>query len=77
MKKKTIIAPKPSPSADPASADAWVSSEKSRAFSNERTKRLTIDVPESLHRRFKAKCAAKGTDMADELRRFLREQCAD
>jgi hypothetical protein len=37
----------------------------------ERTKRLTLDVRESLHRRIKVTWAAKGEDMAIELRRLL------
>lgn len=34
-------------------------------------KRLTIDVPESLHRRIKMACAEKGVRMADDLRELL------
>ena len=37
----------------------------------ERMKRFTIDVPESLHRRIKAKCALRGVKMADYLRQTL------
>jgi hypothetical protein len=37
-------------------------------------KRFTFDVDEDLHRHIKAVCATRGKDMADELRRILREQ---
>ncbi|MCW1844211.1 hypothetical protein [Prosthecomicrobium hirschii] len=36
-------------------------------------KRLTIDVPMSLHRKLKTKCAGEGEKMADVLRRMLDE----
>ena len=34
-------------------------------------KRLTIDVPESLHAQIKSRCALKGVKMADEIRALL------
>ena len=34
-------------------------------------KRLTLDVPEDLHRRVKAGCAVRGEKIADVVRRFL------
>lgn len=34
-------------------------------------KRLTIDVPENLHRSIKAQCAMRGTKIADEVRELL------
>ena len=34
-------------------------------------KRLTIDIPEPLHRRIKVACAQQGAKMADEIRRLL------
>ena len=71
--KKTLIQPKPSPSANPANADAWVNTGQPVAATGERMKRFTFDVPESLHRRVKAACTSRGTDMADELRRILQE----
>ena len=40
----------------------------------ERMKRLTIDVPESLHRAIKMQCAARGTKMADEIRELLMQK---
>jgi hypothetical protein len=74
--KKTIIAPKPSASSSAAiDSDAWVSGGGQPVPpTGERMKRFTFDVPESLHRRVKATCAARGKDMADEMRRILQEQ---
>jgi hypothetical protein len=34
-------------------------------------KRLTIDIPESLHKAVKAQCAMRGTKIADEVRELL------
>ena len=77
--KKTLIAPKPSqPAKTSLDTEAWVSggsqSITTAATGGERMKRFTFDVPESLHRRVKAACAARGKDMADEMRRILQEQ---
>ena len=54
-------------------ADAWV---ESRSASNtpEPIKRLTVDMPESLHRRLKTQCAIRGTKMADVVRALLMEK---
>lgn len=37
----------------------------------EKIARLTIDLPESLHRRVKAQCAGRGVRMVDVVRDFL------
>jgi hypothetical protein len=34
-------------------------------------KRLTIDIPESLHKEFKATCAGRGVNMADAVRALI------
>lgn len=34
-------------------------------------KRLTIDIPASLHRTIKSQCALRGTKIADEIRELL------
>ena len=39
-----------------------------------RMKRLTLDVPEDLHRRVKTGCAARGEKIADVVRRYLDEE---
>ena len=59
----------------PASADAWVrgetASREPRATAASRMVRLTIDLPEELHTRFKTVCARERTKMVDEVRRFI------
>jgi hypothetical protein len=37
-------------------------------------KRLTIDIPESLHKRVKAGCVDQGTTIADVVRAFLEKK---
>jgi hypothetical protein len=70
------------PSASPAAgeaADAWVASRGSEPVVNGENrdmpavpmKRLTIDIPESLHARVKSQCAKRGAKMADEIRALL------
>jgi hypothetical protein len=66
--KKIAIGSKPTAKAAPSSPDEWVS-ERSR--SDNSTKRLTIDIPVSLHQRVKSQCALKGQKMADVVRELL------
>ena len=68
--KKVSIGTKPTNKPAPAAADAWVES-RSSGDAPEAMKRLTIDVPESLHRAIKAQCAMRGTKIADEVRELL------
>lgn len=67
MSKKIQIGARPTGA--PAAADAWVDSREQAA--GEAMKRLTIDVPESLHRAIKTQCASRGTKIADEVRELL------
>lgn len=60
--------PKKSAASRTAKADAWVNH---RAM--EGMKRLTIDVPASLHARIKSQCALRGAKMADEVRSLLEQ----
>jgi hypothetical protein len=70
---KTVAFKIPSKPADPA--DAWVQSREAAASTPvEPMKRLTIDVPKSLHRRIKTRCAEDGEKMADVLRAMLEER---
>ncbi|CRQ02185.1 hypothetical protein [Pseudomonas aeruginosa] len=69
--KKVSIGAKPTSKPAPASADAWVESRTGAADEPEKMKRLTIDVPESLHRAIKAQCAMRGSKIADEVRELL------
>lgn len=41
------------------------------------TIRLTVDLPQDMHRRFKAACAMAGTKMNDEIRRFVERRLAE
>lgn len=68
--KKVSIGTKPTSKPAPAAADAWVES-RSNSDEAEAMKRLTIDVPASLHRTIKAQCAMRGTKIADEVRELL------
>ena len=68
MTKRVSITSKPTPRATEATADDWVNN---RGAAPEEMKRLTFDVPESLHRRIKVACAKKGVKMADDLRELL------
>lgn len=49
----------------------------SSAAMEEPMKRLTLDVPASLHRKIKTACAARGSKMADELRALLEAHYAN
>src|SRR5690242_20610593 len=42
-----------------------------KATQDEEKKRLTIDIPMSLHKRVKSQCASQGTTIADVVRAFL------
>ena len=70
MNKKVSIGTKPTSRSEPAAVDTWV---ESRAADNAQgsMKRLTIDIPESLHRAIKSQCAMRGTKIADEVRELL------
>lgn len=67
--KKIQIRTRPTSKPPTDVADAWVESRSADA--PELMKRLTIDVPASLHRAIKAQCAMRGTKIADEVRTLL------
>lgn len=69
MSKKVSIGIKPTNIKEEIKANAWVENRDSEEV--EPTKRLTIDVPESLHREIKAQCAMRGTKIVDEVRELL------
>lgn len=79
MSKKVQIGSKPTASKPaPGNADAWVENraaptETPAAPSSEKMKRLTIDVPESLHRDIKRQCAEQGAKIADVARALLHD----
>ena len=71
--KKVSIASKPLAPANRPTADDWVKASQAAA---EPMKRLTIDVPLSLHKRIKTQCAMKGDKMADVIRELLEKHFA-
>ena len=76
MSKKVSFAAKPSNRPVSAEADKWVENRATPTAAEEPgepMKRLTIDVPASLHRRLKVTCAARGSKMADEIRALLEQ----
>ena len=70
MNKKVSIGTKPTSRGAPAGVNSWVEN-RDGANSPEAMKRLTIDIPESLHRTIKSQCAMRGTKIADEVRELL------
>jgi hypothetical protein len=69
--KKITFAAKPAHGVASAHADAWVND---RQPAGEPIKRLTVDVPISLHRRIKSQCALRNENMADAIRVLLEKQ---
>jgi hypothetical protein len=69
--KKVSIGSKPTALSAPNSPDDWVSD---RSGSDEPMKRLTIDIPLSLHKRVKSQCALKGEKMAEVVRELLEKR---
>lgn len=70
MNKKIAFGAKPSAKPIPPAADAWVE-KRAEGTEAEPMKRLTIDIPESLHRAIKSQCAGRGAKIADEVRELL------
>lgn len=70
--KKVSIGAKPTAKPNP---DAWVESrqvvDEPLTAPVEEIKRLTIDIPASLHRAIKSQCAGRGSKIADEVRELL------
>jgi hypothetical protein len=71
-RKRVPLAAKPrAAAATTPTADAWVQSRQLESGNGEAMKRLTVDVPSSLHTRIKSQCALRGVKMADEIRELL------
>jgi hypothetical protein len=71
-RKRVSLAAKPrGAAATTPTADAWVQSRQLESGNGEAMKRLTVDVPSSLHTRIKSQCALRGVKMADEIRELL------
>jgi hypothetical protein len=73
MSKKVAFGAKPGPTPPVArSADEWVQNRPAEQdATGEPMKRLTIDVPASLHTRIKVGCTLRGRKIAEELRELL------
>jgi predicted DNA binding CopG/RHH family protein len=69
--KKVSIGQKPD-----SNADQWVTNRTTdfeQQEPTEKMKRLTLDIPESLHQKIKFKAVEKGETMANMLRKLLEE----
>jgi predicted DNA binding CopG/RHH family protein len=83
MAKKVTFGVKPIEQQS-ASVDEWVDtrsapgeiadSPEPSAAPKEKVKRLTLDIPEALHRAIKGKAASEGVAMVDMLRELLEEK---
>ena len=75
---KSVSFARPARPAQPE-ADAWVGGGGAEAVASATKpakqpvpmKRLTLDIPEELHRRVKSGCATRGEKIADVVRRYL------
>jgi predicted DNA binding CopG/RHH family protein len=76
--KKVNFGAKPALEEKP-SLDNWVETRQVEPAPTEpepeKMKRMTIDVPESLHRAFKTKTSADGKQMADLVRAWIEDYC--
>ena len=68
MKKVSFGAKRPTVENPAASLDHWITGGR------EPKKRLTIDVPLSLHKRVKSRCALENLVMADVMRELLEQR---
>jgi len=71
--KKVTFTGKPTSRPGAGSPDQWVN-DRNTNMANEPVKRLTIDVPVSLHQRVKSQCALQGLKMADVVRELLEKR---
>jgi hypothetical protein len=71
MTKRVAFGAKPQPTPAARSADEWVQNRPTEQAASEPMKRLTIDVPASLHTRIKVGCTLRGRKIADEVRELL------
>lgn len=70
--KKINFNAKPSAVQPTVNVDAWVENRPvEETAPREPMKRLTVDVPLSLHKRIKSQCAMENLVMADEIRLLL------
>ena len=60
-----------------ASPDAWIEKRDKPAAPAEPTKRLTVDIPQSLHKRIRLACIERDEVMADAIRNILQKAFAE
>lgn len=75
--KKVAFGTKPTHRPAPEMVDLWVDNRAEDQTVAEPMKRLTIDIPESLHRSIKAQCAMRGSKIVDEVRELLLQKYAN
>ena len=65
----------------PKTADEWIAQGKEGSPSpepeKEKMKRLTLDIPEALHRKIKAASATRGRKIVEEIREILEKEYPD
>lgn len=69
--------PTEGPRAEPAPTPEATHQVEASTAKPEAMKRLTIDIPTSLHKRVKSQCANQGTTIADVVRAFLERKFPD
>jgi predicted DNA binding CopG/RHH family protein len=76
--KKVAMSTKPGRTATPANVDDWVQAEPTKspavaapAAAPVKMKRLTLDIPEPLHKAIKTRSVQEGVAMVDMLRELL------
>jgi len=65
------------PATPAASADAWIDKRDKPAAPAQPTKRLTVDIPQSLHKRIRLACIEQDEVMADVIRKILQNTFSD
>jgi predicted HicB family RNase H-like nuclease len=75
--KKVSYGVKPSTAIEQPSLDRWVDNRTIEPIAPEpeKMKRMTNDIPESLHRTFKSKSSAEGKSMGDLIRTWIEDYC--
>lgn len=56
------------------SKKAFSAAPKPKLTTDEQVKRLSVDLPESVHTRFKTACSATGRKMVGELQDFIKRR---
>jgi predicted DNA binding CopG/RHH family protein len=72
--KKVAMGTKPGRTATPANVDDWVQAEPTNTpavAAPAKMKRLTLDIPEPLHKAIKTRSVQEGVAMVDMLRELL------